>query len=298
MAADVIKVFVSHLSVRLLETCRSIGSFCTAMLPHMAFYRCRAQEEAVSPGGTTWKLETKIAEGYFGSVYVCGRTDAPEKRAVKVVSSARGAVGECAAESARLRHHNLVNIQEIIAVKRSLWVLMEFCGPDDLFSFIGKLSDSCMLKATKELLCAVSYLHARGFVHRDIKPENVAMVAEEATRMASRRLVLLDLGSMRPIGSVHIVEGTAMYQAPEARHRRHMVVDPALDAWSSGATLATVILSQTIRSAESCRRALIRMTHRPTCCVLLVYYRKLMATQVGKRATVREVAKELSAFHP
>lgn len=267
-------------------------------MPRVPLYRRRAEEKAISPSGTTWNLETKIAEGYFGSVYVCGRTDAPEKWAVKVVSSPRGAVGECAAESARLRHHNLVHIQEIIAVKRSLWVLMEFCGQDDLFSFIGKLSDSSTLKATQELLCAVSYLHTRGFVHRDIKPENVAMVTEGATRMASRRLVLLDLGSMRPTGSVHIVEGTAVYQAPEARHRRHMVVDPALDAWSSGATLATVVLSQTVRNAESCRRALMRMAHRPTCVVLLLYYRKLMADQVGRRATVREVAKELSAFHP
>lgn len=237
-------------------------------------------------------LGEKIGEGHYGSVFVGSSASRPEAVAVKVVRDASSAVGECMAELAHLRHKNLIDILEVKAMRRGrrccLWVLMRFCGNEDLFSYAGRLDSSLTLKVARELVSAVAYLHRRGYIHRDIKPENVGMVPD--ARM--RRLVLFDLGSMRPEGMVHWSEGTPQYQPPEVRGRRRVVVRASTDDWATGATLATVITNRHVLTQVHCRRA-HQAAVGPVQQVVLWWCCSLLVPDLSARASVRALRRQV-----
>lgn len=246
-----------------------------------------------------WTLGSKIGEGHYGAVFVAMRArDASDVHpsaavAVKVVQGAKRAIGECVAEMARLRHSNLLDIREVRSVhKECLWIIMNFCGTEDLFSLVGTLSGSGLFRVTRELLDAVAYLHRRGYVHRDIKPENIAMIPEGARQ---RRLVLLDLGCLRPEGILHWAEGTPQYQPPEIRGKKRIVVRAAIDDWATGATLATVILNRHVTTPMQCSRGLMcpSLASKRVHQIVLWWCWRMMSLSVATRASVLHVRRQL-----
>lgn len=106
----------------------------------------------------SWKLGDEISKGSFGTVFRCHcLEDSQEPEgAVKVVRCAAEVVGECLAESEKLRHHNLIAIKEIIATKRRICVRMELCIGRELFDYAGLLTDTTFLRSARELVSAVS----------------------------------------------------------------------------------------------------------------------------------------------
>jgi len=80
-----------------------------------------------------------------------------------------------------------------------------------------------------QLAGALGYLHGQNFAHLDVKPGNVAV--------RDGRPVLLDLGIVRPLGSVadrDETRGSPPYMAPEQCRRQP--VTPAMDVFGLGAT--------------------------------------------------------------
>ena len=121
-------------------------------------------------------------------------------------------------------------------------------------------------------------------LHRDCKPENIIV-------QPSGACVLIDLGSLRPWGSVAAVEGTLAYMAPEARGQRTQKVLPSLDAWSLGATVSVAILGIAIRnSQEALRYAYRRKAHMG----IIHAAARLMKKSMDQRDTI---ASFLSNLH-
>ena len=116
-------------------------------------------------------------------------------------------------------HPNLVKILGggVDAITNSHYVIMEFLDGPNLATCLQKIPTGEIPKLVEQLASAAKFLEDRGVAHRDIKPENI-VVLENYTK-----LVLLDLGVLRPIGRPGVTDddgirafvGTLQYSSPE-----------------------------------------------------------------------------------
>ncbi|GBF95208.1 serine threonine kinase [Raphidocelis subcapitata] len=85
---------------------------------------------------------------------------------------------------------------------------------------------------TAEIVCAISYLHARGIVHRDLKPENVLLDCEGHVKLTDFGLAK---GNMDAGCRTNSFIGTMEYMAPEIIDAKGH--DKGVDWWSTGILL-------------------------------------------------------------
>jgi serine/threonine protein kinase len=111
----------------------------------------------------------------------------------------------------------------------------------------GRISEAPAI--CSDILSALAYMHAQGFAHCDIKPANIVK-HDLGLQPSSARWKLIDLDSMRPIGSFieewETWEFTDMYIPPEVASAilgdaPRLRVDASIDLWQAGATLAEVL---------------------------------------------------------
>jgi serine/threonine protein kinase len=104
------------------------------------------------------------------------------------------------------------------------------------------LSAESVGKIAKEIVLAVAWLHAKGYVHLDIKPENIMM--------CGGRWKLIDMDGCARAGSeIKLADNTVSfspcYCAPEFARLvvkgGSMRVRPSMDAWSVGLTIAELV---------------------------------------------------------
>ena len=240
------------------------------------------QRSSPHAAGSPWKLGYKISKGAFGVVYVAADDD---DIAIKVGRNVSSVMGECLAEECRLRHKNLLLIEQVSATRQGAFVRMHLVAGEELFYMVGKVSDHCMMKVLKGLISATSYLHGRGYVHRDIKPENVIVSSNYD------RVVLVDLGCLKKIGERTITRGTRFYQAPEAKGTIFQIVTTALDDWSVGATIATVATGRLINTSDACLRSLKRkyLYAKPTTRCILESVSDMFKMDPSERLSARRL---------
>jgi serine/threonine protein kinase len=116
-------------------------------------------------------------------------------------------------------HENLVSIYGggHDKDKNLYFIVMEYLDGQNLKDSLQAIETDSVPSLIGQLAGAAKFLEDRGLVHRDIKPENIAILD------GGRRLVLLDLGVVRPIkGSdltdpegIHAFVGTLQYSSPE-----------------------------------------------------------------------------------
>jgi eukaryotic-like serine/threonine-protein kinase len=104
-------------------------------------------------------------------------------------------------------------------------------GPDSSAS-LGVLDEQRLRSCLRQLVDALSALHAAGIIHRDLKPSNVLVRPDG-------RVALLDYGLASALFDEHSLsrrfEGTPAYAAPEQAYGR--VVGPAVDFYAAGCML-------------------------------------------------------------
>lgn len=105
----------------------------------------------------------------------------------------------------------------------------------------GNFSDRQIRELLEDILPVLQWMHDRQLIHGDLKPENLIR------READHRLMLVDLGSVRPTkGKRNTLSGTAMgsaeYAAPEQLQGRAI---PSSDLYSLGAICIGLLTDMT-----------------------------------------------------
>ena len=144
----------------------------------------------------------------------------------------------------RLDHVNIVKVLEVFLDHEHVQMVMEKHGLGmDLFEFIDRqrkvLDEAFASYIFRQLVSAVSYLHANNIVHRDIKDENI--VINEAFQIK-----LIDFGS-----ATYVVKGkkfatfcgTIDYCSPDVL-LGNKYYGPELDCWTVGVALYTLVFSE------------------------------------------------------
>ena len=133
------------------------------------------------------------------------------------------------------QHPNIIKLYDIFENEDFIYIIMEYCGGGDLFSYIKKrgfkLQEERACEIIHKICVAVYFMHSYGIIHRDLKPENILMT--DSTDYADIRL--LDFGLSKIIGPGEKCAepfGTISYAAPELLQGK--CYDKAVDSWSIG----------------------------------------------------------------
>jgi calcium-dependent protein kinase len=134
----------------------------------------------------------------------------------------------------QLDHPHIAKLERVYETPEELHLVMEPLEGGELYERIVKsarsrYSEEQAAEAMRQMLLAVSYLHAQGFVHRDVKPEN--FLYEDAQ---CNFIKLIDFGFARGFEDGERMRsacGTLQYTAPEVMKQSYT---EKADVWSLG----------------------------------------------------------------
>uniref|UniRef100_A0A8D2L9N9 Protein kinase domain-containing protein n=1 Tax=Varanus komodoensis TaxID=61221 RepID=A0A8D2L9N9_VARKO len=130
-----------------------------------------------------------------------------------------------------------IKLKEVIETPSEIVLILERVTGGELFDRImekGTYSEKDAVHVMKQILEAVSYLHANGVVHRDLKPENILF----ANLSPNAPLKIGDFGLAKILDKGQVMNtvcGTAGYCAPEVIQGASY--GPEVDMWSLGVIL-------------------------------------------------------------
>ncbi|XP_061339028.1 CBL-interacting serine/threonine-protein kinase 4-like [Gastrolobium bilobum] len=143
----------------------------------------------------------------------------------------------------RLHHHpNILRIQEVMATKTKIHLVVEFAAGGELFSKIsrrGRLPEATARRYFQQLVSALRFCHRNGVAHRDLKPQNLLLDADGNLKVSDFGLSALP--EHHQDGLLHTACGTPAYTAPEILRRSGGYDGSKADAWSCGLILYVLL---------------------------------------------------------
>jgi len=147
----------------------------------------------------------------------------------------------------RVRHPNLVDVQDMGVHEGVFWIRMELLHGMDLREAIHRLAQMSVGLVgvwLRQMAYGAHQCHAFGVVHRDIKPENVMLLRPDGVK-------LLDLGVAKIDSEIITIEGgpeeglrgTALYMSPEQVNNEKRIT-PAADVYGLALTGWEMLVGQ------------------------------------------------------
>ena len=205
----------------------------------------------VIPG---YRIERELGHGGMGVVYLAVRETDGLRVALKTIipvvhvspAQAQRFIRE-ANILRRLKHKHIVEFLDANHSEGTLYLAMAYVEGTDAAQLVrdqGPLPFPMAVRMTYQLLSALAYAHAEGFVHRDIKPANLLVAQEEGKKSVK----LADFGLARVYQESRMsgltmegdVGGTVAFMAPE-QVTSFRKTPPSADQYSAAATLYNLL---------------------------------------------------------
>ena len=217
----------------------------------LALRACRAGGTGVGEGvgmpvglSELYKLGKAIGEGAFGFVRVAQQRLSRELIAVKTFekvrlrdSSSRRRLENEIRVLQRIRHPNIVRLYEVFESPKRIHLCMEHVSHGTLHRHLTqhkRLPEVEVRRLVRQLVGALSYLHARSIAHRDIKLENVLLDEWCNVRLIDFGFAILSRGKLR------VPCGSPAYTAPEIL-LAHEYDGQLADVWSLGVLIYVML---------------------------------------------------------
>jgi serine/threonine-protein kinase len=214
------------------------------------------------PAVPGFRLERELGRGGMGIVYLARREADNESFALKMILPAmvsdEVSLSRFLREAEILRqlnHPHIVKFHEMGFADGRLFFVMEYAAGTDADQHVATAGALPVARAVGwicQLLAALEYAHAAGFVHRDIKPNNLLVVPGpdgEQVKLTDFGLARTYLGS--PLSGLTVTGqggGTPAFIPPE------QVIDfrsaqPAADQYGAAATLYYLLTARLLYDA-------------------------------------------------
>jgi serine/threonine protein kinase len=201
-------------------------------------------------------IGSRVGEGANAVVYAAKHESLGTEHAIKVLTRATPEItrrlrAEGRAQ-AHLRHPNIVNVTDIIAIDGQPGLVMELVRGPSLSALMarGRLPFERIDALVEPILKGVAFAHERGVLHRDLKPDNI-LIGLSPTGPVPK---ILDFGLVKFVSTTlhgseivetvgHLPMGTPYYMAPE-QFDPNLAVTGATDVWSLGVLLYELVTGE------------------------------------------------------
>ena len=199
-----------------------------------------------------YRIERELGHGGMAVVYLAHDLRHDRPVAVKVMRPELAA--SLGAErflqeiriAARLRHPHILPVHDSGEAGGQLWYAMPYVEGESLrqrLARTGPLPLDEAIRLATQILGALDYAHAHGFVHRDIKPENILLESDHA--------VVADFGVARAVSAAGderltgtgLAMGTPAYMSPEQASAARDL-DGRSDIYAMGCVLYEMLAGQ------------------------------------------------------
>ena len=188
-----------------------------------------------------------VGQGTFGEVWSAVERHTRESVAVKILEKekivdedARQRLVNEIAILQRVSHNNLVQLLEVIDEGERIYLVTEYVGGGELFSYIvqkGRLDENEAARLFAQMVAAVDSCHRQLIIHRDLKPENVLLDAN-----GDIKVIDFGLGTLLDYNDevLTVACGSPHYAAPEMLLGGGYLGQRA-DMWSLGVCLYAMV---------------------------------------------------------
>ncbi|CAG9334859.1 unnamed protein product [Blepharisma stoltei] len=135
---------------------------------------------------------------------------------------------------AKSSHRFIVKLHYAFKTDKKLYLVMDYVSGGELYTHLrsrGPFLESWIRFYAAEILCALTYLHAKGVVYRDLKPENILVQNNGHIKLSDFGLSIANMAE----SSCETVCGTPAYLSPEML--RGETYGVSVDIWALGILL-------------------------------------------------------------
>ncbi|KAM9980876.1 hypothetical protein ACTFIY_003171 [Dictyostelium cf. discoideum] len=208
-------------------------------VPYNVIHKMHVDFDLKWTGHNDFKLDEKLGDGAYGSVYKGTHKDLGFTLAIKVIEMKESESVSLQNEINILKNcksPNIVSYFGSLQTESHIWILLDFCALGSIRDIIEStektLNEAQISFVVKNTLKGLIYLHSQNIIHRDVKAANVLLSEGCDVKIA-------DFGVSEKLNGAldqsKEMIGTPLWMAPEVILKKNY--DYKADIWSLGITI-------------------------------------------------------------